>query len=104
MSKQVGKGSRLFWWLAATGIVVAICALVLLFRVPLALWVLRKDVLDPPTSGLVRRVVRSAGESAIPYLREGLDDPKERYAGYCGWELLRHWPKLGLEARDEFLV
>ena len=69
--------SRLFWWVGLGLAVVVAAGLVFLFRVPLALGALRRGLLEEQADWLVR----NAGESAVPYLRGGLDDPNRAYAG-----------------------
>ncbi len=78
------RRSRLFWWVGLALVLLVAAGLALLFRVPLALQALRRGLLEEQADW----AVRNAGDSAVPYLRGGLDHPNRPYAGLCARHLI----------------
>ncbi len=78
------RRSRLFWWVGFALVLLIAAGLIFLFRVPLALQALRRGLVEEQADW----VVRNAGESAVPYLRGGLDDPNRDYARLCSGYLV----------------
>jgi len=73
------KWNRVLCWGGLALIIALVASMLFVFRVPLALTALRRGVAERQAEW----VVLTAGESAVPYLRSGLDDPNRAYAGLC---------------------